>query len=294
VKKFIIKYNAEDNRKFIDELLKCSNENCELGIGYPRCDDLGELIAEVELYDNTLNNSICVIYDEEKPIAIGGWLYTEGESEGYFIGPIVIKEYFNEENVKNIINLILESKKYHFVDLKGVCTESNKILNKCYKDIGWKYKNTCREMCYDLDNTIKEVKWEVNEFSKDKVSECDDIFNILDTTFNWNGNRENYDELLRNGYNVGCILEGNEKIIGLVVWAYLKDVDFSRLEYIVVHENYRNKGIGESLINYVINDSEKKSVKKIYLSTEINNKAANLYSKTGFYDTVVSNIYERN
>lgn len=294
MKNFIIRYNAEDNYKFINEILKYSNENCEMGIGYPRCNDLGELISEVQIYDNILNNSICIIYYEEKPIGIGGFLYTEGESEGYFIGPIVIKEYLNEENVENIINLIVESKKYNFEVLTGVCTDRNEILNKCYLNTGWKYKNTQREMCYDLDNAIKEVKWKVNEFSKDKVSECAEIFNILDKAFNWDGNRENYNELLRDEYKVACIQEDDEKIIGLVVWSYLKDVDFSRLEYIVVNDKYRKKGIGESMINYIINDSRGNEMENIYLSTGIDNKASNLYSKTGFYDTVVSNVYERN
>ena len=45
------------------------------------------------------------------------------------------------------------------------------------------------------------------------------------------------------------------------------------------------------MINYVINDS--RAMEKIYLSTDIKNNAANLYSKVGFYDTVVSNIYAK-
>lgn len=293
MKNFIAKYNAEDNHKFINELLRYSNENNEFGIGYPRCEDFRELLSEVELYENTLNNSICVVYDEEKPIAIGGFLYSDGEDEGYFIGPIITKEYFNEENAKAIMNTILESKNYHFEVLKGVCTEENQILSKCYIDAGWKYLNTNREMCYTIDNKTKEVKWKVNEICKDKLLEYDEIFNILDRTFKWNGNKEEYTEFLKDEYKVGCVMESNAKVIGIVVWAYLKDVDFSRLDYIVVDENYRKKGIGESMINYVINDSNKNGVKNIYLSTGINNKAANVYSKVGFYDTVISSVYER-
>lgn len=289
---FIVKYNAYDNCKFINELLSYSNHNNEFGIGYPRCEDFGELLSEVKLYYNTLNNSICIVYDEEKPIAIGGFLYTDGESEGYFIGPIVSKEYYNKENVMDIMNIILKSKKYNFEALKGVCTEENQILNKCYIDAGWIYRNTNREMCYTIKNETKEVKWKINELSKDKLLECDEVFQILDRTFKWNGNREEYTEFLKDEYKVACVLE-DTKNIGVVVWSYLNDVDFSRLDYIVVDDNYRKKGIGESMINYVINDSKKKGVKNIYLSTGINNKAANVYSKAGFYDTVISSVYER-
>ena len=47
------------------------------------------------------------------------------------------------------------------------------------------------------------------------------------------------------------------------------------------------------MINHVINNSIDNKVTCIYLNTGINNNAANLYKTTGFYDTVVSNIYER-
>ncbi|QAA32143.1 GNAT family N-acetyltransferase [Clostridium manihotivorum] len=293
MKEFKVEYYTDKDYDFIDKLLKLSNENHHMGIGYPRCEDMKELISEVELYDNKLSESICVILDEDEPIGIGGFLYTEGENEAYFVGPILVDEYLNKENVMKAIKLILESKKYTFEKLTGVCTDKNQALNGSYTAMGWQYKTTQREMQYDIDNTIREVKWQVLELDKDEVSKNNEIFYILDKTFDWDGARDNFNELLRDEYKVGCVLDNENNILGLVVWAYLDNVDFSRLEYLVVNENHRKKGIGEAMINHVINDSSKHNMKSIYLSTGISNEAFKIYTKTGFYDTVVSNIYVR-
>jgi N-acetylglutamate synthase-like GNAT family acetyltransferase len=293
MKEFRVEYYKDNNYDFVDRLLKASNEDTNMGIGYPRCEGIEELISEVELYDNKLSECICLIFDEDKPIGMGGFLYTEGESEGYFIGPILVEEYFVKENVNYIIKLILESKRYSFKKLLGVCTDKNQTLNESYTATGWKYKTTQREMKYDVDKSIKQVKWQVCELDKTEVKKSQDIFQILDKTFNWGGDRENFNELLRDEYKVGCVLDNEKNILGLVVWAYLEAVDFSRLEYLVVNESNRKNGIGEAMINHVINDANRQNVKNIYLSTGINNAAVRFYNKTGFYDTVVSNIYER-
>jgi ribosomal protein S18 acetylase RimI-like enzyme len=42
-----------------------------------------------------------------------------------------------------------------------------------------------------------------------------------------------------------------------------------------------------------IKDSARKKKKYIYLSTEKSNQAVSLYKKVGFYDTVISKIYEK-
>lgn len=291
--KFKVRYNPEEYKDFINEILVFSNGENEFGIGYPRCDNIEELISEVELYENTLSKSICIIYDENILIGFSGFLYTEGEDEGYIIGPLLKKEYYNKENMEVILNLVLDSFKNKCEKLLAVCTDENKVLNECYIKNGWNYKETQREMCFKIDNIDRDVKFKVNELSIDELKSNEAIFNLLDKNFNWHGDKENYNELLRDEYKTGCVFNNENEVIGAVVWSFLDNVDFSRLEYLVVNENYRNRGLGRAMINYVINDSKDKGVENIFLSTGINNAAANLYSSVGFYDTVVSNIYEK-
>ena len=190
-----------------------------------------------------------------------------------------------------ILNLVLESLKNKCEKFLAVCTDENKVLNKCYIENGWNYKETQREMCFKIDKVKRDVKFKVNELSIDKLKDNEAIFNLLDKNFNWHGHKENYNELLRDEYKTGCVFNNENEVIGVVVWSFLDNVDFSRLEYIVVNENYRNRGIGRAMINHIINDSNNNGVKNIFLSTGIKNNAANLYNLVGFYDTVISNIY---
>ncbi|HHD2770149.1 TPA: GNAT family N-acetyltransferase, partial [Clostridium perfringens] len=254
---FILKYDAEERQDFISYLLEISARNSEYEIGYPRCDNLDELKSEIDMYENSLNKCVCIIYYEKTPVSIGGFLYTDGDDEAYVIGPLVKEEFFNEENTKKFLNLILKSKRNQFKKLRVVCSNENNILNKCYLDMGWQCINVQREMCLELDENEerKDIKYSIKSLTKTFLVNCDQVFELLNQAFKWNGNKENYKELLKDEYKVACVSTNNGNIIAVVVWSYLNEVDFSRLEYLAVDKLFQNKGIGESLINYVINDS---------------------------------------
>ncbi|WP_040330237.1 GNAT family N-acetyltransferase [Clostridium ihumii] len=293
MKRFHIKYNANENIDFIDEMLRYSNANDNVGIGYPRYDTVKEFINEIESYDSTLEDSIGIIYYEDIPIGIVGILYEEGSESGYFVGPIVIKEYFNEENVKNIIKLILERKNCNIKILRAAPLNSNKILRNAYEDNEWIYDGDHRVMVCYLDNKERQVKYNIKMMENEELTYNESIFNILNSTFNWNGSKEEYDDLLRDDYFTSCVLDRDKKVMGLVVWSLMEDEQCCVLEYLVVDENYRNKGIGKALVNYVINNAIKNNRTSVELCTQINNKAAELYRKIGFEDTLVMNLYKR-
>lgn len=292
--KFVLKYVTKKDFDFISKMIEYSNKNHKGELGYPRCDDLTELLSEIELYENTVEESVCSIYHENIPVAVGGYLYTHGENKGYLIGPITIEEYHSKENIKRFIDMILNSKKNIFSKLEVVVSQNNKLLNDSYLELGWNYKITQREMCFDTD-TVKDYssKYIIKEIDKNNVEHIDDVFKLLDKAFKWNGNCENIKELLKEDYKLAGVVDEDNSIIGVVSWSYLRGVDFSRLEYLVVNKDYRGNGIGEALVNYVIKDGIYNKVNRIYLSTDIDNNAANLYKKVGFYDTLVSKIYER-
>lgn len=56
----------------------------------------------------------------------------------------------------------------------------------------------------------------------------------------------------------------------------------AELNYIVVSEDYRLKGIGQKLLNFCIEDLKKSKVKTISLEVNKNNKAVNFYLKNNF------------
>ncbi|MBN4056470.1 GNAT family N-acetyltransferase [bacterium AH-315-K05] len=291
---FTLKHAKQDDCNFISEMIDYSNKNIKAELGYPRCDDLEELLAEIEVYENLLEESICIIYHNEKPIAIGGFLYTPGESDGYLIGPIVLEKYYQKSNIIKMIDLMLNSKKNLLADIRTVVSERNSLLHESLLENAWIYSERIREMRFDLENIKRSpVKYEITEVDVTGSVHIDTIFKLFDKTFGWKGDFEKMEELLGDSNKVACIADKTNSIIGVVAWSYLDDTNFSRLEYVAVEENQRRKGIGENLINHVINDGINNKMKHIYLSTDIDNNAADLYGKIGFYDTIVSKVYKK-
>lgn len=70
------------------------------------------------------------------------------------------------------------------------------------------------------------------------------------------------------------------KNIGFISYSII--YERAELNYIVVSEDYRLKGIGQKLLNFCIEDLKKNKVKTISLEVNKNNKAVNFYLKNNF------------
>lgn len=115
--------------------------------------------------------------------------------------------------------------------------------------------------------------------------------------------RENYDKNIKDNLNVNSyfnkkleeidnivlVAEVNKVIVGYL-FGYIdktnkikKELEAS-INSIYVDGNYRNIGIGTSLINNFIDDVKKENVKYIYIDNLLDNNIARyLYNKLGFY-----------
>lgn len=77
------------------------------------------------------------------------------------------------------------------------------------------------------------------------------------------------------------ILEIQDKLAGYVIFWIFKEE--AHIANVAVHPEYRHKGYGEQLLNWVIHFCRRKGVEKISLEVnEINDTALQLYTKTGF------------
>ena len=81
------------------------------------------------------------------------------------------------------------------------------------------------------------------------------------------------------------IVEHNNEIIGtatiLYEYKFIHNIGKSaHIEDVCIDERYRNKGIGNFLINFVVDEAEKKNCYKIIL--DCNEKLENFYNKSGF------------
>ncbi len=70
------------------------------------------------------------------------------------------------------------------------------------------------------------------------------------------------------------------KSIGFISYSII--YERAELNYIVVSEDYRLKGIGQKLLNFCIEDLKKNKVKTISLEVNKNNEAVNFYLKNNF------------
>lgn len=88
-------------------------------------------------------------------------------------------------------------------------------------------------------------------------------------------------EELQNNFSTYICAKLNNKIIG---FAGIKDtVDQMEITNIVVKKDFRNKGIGNTLLKELINLSKKSKKKQIILEVNVTNiPAIKLYEKNGF------------
>lgn len=84
----------------------------------------------------------------------------------------------------------------------------------------------------------------------------------------------------------------NNKIIGFISYSII--YERAELNYIVVDEKYRRKGIAQKLLDFALDDLKNNMVENFSLEVNVNNKdAIKLYLKNGFeIKTVRSNYYK--
>ena len=84
----------------------------------------------------------------------------------------------------------------------------------------------------------------------------------------------------------------NNKIIGFISYSII--YERAELNYIVVDEEYRRKGIAQKLLDFVLADLKNNMVENFSLEVNVNNKEAiSFYLKNGFeIETIRSNYYE--
>ena len=75
----------------------------------------------------------------------------------------------------------------------------------------------------------------------------------------------------------------------------MTNIDYAEIMNIVVRKKYRRNGIGEKLLQELINLSMKKNLENIELEVNSNNKPAiNLYKKFGFKEVGLRKKYYNN
>ena len=92
--------------------------------------------------------------------------------------------------------------------------------------------------------------------------------------------QKNFTDCLSNGYY--CLIqEVNQEVSGFAIQTI--SLQEAHLLNIGIREKFRNKGLGQDLLNQIVLASKEMGSKKISLEVRVSNKAAiELYNKSGF------------
>ena len=271
----IIKVNSIDDCKICDNFLT-------LLIQDERKYDttIDEKFVVKDYFINMINNqNILLLYkNENKPI---GYIFAKKIDDKYLIDGLYIDINFRNKGIaKKLIKVIIKEI-YSLGDYEIFINvlKENKVAVNLYKNIGFIVEQEDElkfYMCYNkykLENaSIKDIerikKYKLNtifEYAKDlDKEEVEKINNYVNKTIS--NQIFEYKNIVLNNIVVGSFL-------------ITKNENGLLLDEIFIEEQYRNKGIGTSIIKDVVS----KSNSNVYLWVYKDNiKAFNLYNKIGF------------
>ncbi|GIM29169.1 ribosomal-protein-alanine acetyltransferase [Clostridium polyendosporum] len=118
----------------------------------------------------------------------------------------------------------------------------------------------------------------------------DDVLDISRLSFAIPWTKNSFQNELRNNFATYVVAKVDERVIGYGgMWII---IDEGHITNIAVHPDYRGQGIGNTILNSMINICNEKCVKAMTLEVRISNIAAqNLYKKYGFIKEGVRHKY---
>lgn len=271
----IIKVNSIDDCKICDNFLT-------LLIQDERKYDttIDENFVVKDYFINMINNqNILLLYkNENKPI---GYIFAKKIDDKYLIDGLYIDINFRNKGIATKLIKVIIKEIYSLGDYKIFINvlKKNKVAVNLYKNIGFIVEQEDElklYMCYNkykLENaSIKDIerikKYKLNtifEYAKDlDKEEVEKINNYVNKT------------ILKQIFEYKNIVLNN-----IIVGSFLitKNENGLLLDEIFIEEQYRNKGIGTSIIKDIVS----KSNNNVYLWVYKDNiKAVNLYNKIGF------------
>ncbi|MGY2121490.1 GNAT family N-acetyltransferase [Nocardia gipuzkoensis] len=294
----LLRSAGSDDLSFIGKLCARSTSIHAEGIGYPRCDDEHELLAELALYDNKLNEHIFIVCDAAgAALGFTGFLISDTDAVCYLIGPLLDGEWRTADIAEQALKLIVG----HALAPSSLATyieDSNIVLAEALQRTGWRRGAAQLEMSYKISenasppgvaprgNTIRRL-----------TSEGDPVFNataeLLGRQHNWSSNpMKRLRDYLDDGYQV-AVSELSGGLVACALWLHVSDTDFGRLDYLSVSEEFQGRSFGSTLTRHVLAEAAAtRAIERVYLSVDPGNEAARrVYRACGFDEGITSRKY---
>jgi len=195
---------------------------------------------------------------------------------------------YTDEELKDIIgnvNYVLTER--DFAPLFEARFEKVDILSGVLSQLKKKIKNGASqdveiEPFYGAHSIAEEKRMKKGiRFIPAQREHLDKIIQIENNSFLYPWDRETFEKILKHPLRVFLVGMKDNEVLGYII--AMKEWDEMHIMNLAVKEEYRNKGIGRSLLHLVIKEAKRMGIKAIYLEVRINNDVAiNLYKSFGF------------
>ena len=140
------------------------------------------------------------------------------------------------------------------------------------------------------------MNYVIREANKIDICDLTELTNQLGYSSSSNEIDERFINITNSSNDIIFVAEHEKKVIGWVhafVAYRLESNTFAELGGLVVHENYRSKGIGKSLINKCIEWSKEKDITKLRVRcNRIRKETHVFYNKIGFDEIKEQKIFQ--
>ena len=289
---------------FIAERFAASYTSPADGLGYPRFEDVDELLAELRLYEQSLSEAFVVLLDGDRPAGVVGVLGEPGDETGYLAGPLVAAGPAPDVVRFGLCEGVALGRRRGHARLTACIQDENTRLLCHLERSGWTRHATSIEMEVELRPGYDGVMPRAAGASHDghvvlvEGHRDNAVFRaaarLLAEEERWDGPTEvRLIALLEEGYRCGAAIAAGE-VVGTAVWIKLDGTTFGRLDYLVVRAATRRRGVGSSLVGAALRSLREASADTVYLSVDPANVAARgLYEKHGFRPTIQAVSYRR-
>jgi hypothetical protein len=192
---------------FIAQLFAASCENTELAIGYPRCGDANEILAELALYDIALEDSFHVLrFAHGGEVGTFGFLFAGDEPFAYVAGPLL--ERGARHRLEDALGWAESIARGRYPALRVSVADGNRALIAALQRRGWRMLQESLEMVFDLADLAPSgagSPWHIERLAAKDTADFAAVARLLGRTHGWHESEARLADCLAEGYQVGFV-----------------------------------------------------------------------------------------
>ncbi|MGY1896048.1 GNAT family N-acetyltransferase [Nocardia gipuzkoensis] len=283
---------------FIGKLCARSMSVPAEGIGYPRCANEHELLAELALYDNTVEDHLFIVCDAAgATVGCAGLLVSDTDAVCYLVGPLLHGAWRTIDTARHSLQLLLAQQVAPRA-LISYIVDDNVVLAEALQRNGWRrgpaqLEMSCETPAADSDCVVAGGPKPIRRLANSGDRAFPAAAKMLGRHHHWSSDPlARLSDYLDDGYQV-VVLESAGRLVGCALWIHVSGTDFGRLDYLSVAEEFRGRSYGSTLTRHVLAEAARtEGIERVYLSVDPANEIARrVYRACGFTEGIASRKY---